>query len=502
VTPSEGSDLGARVARGLSWKAASQGLRQVTRVAVMVVIAHELSPHEYGLAGMVLVLSTLVLIFADLALGSALVQRETLTEDDRSTVFWASTGAGLVFTGLGIALAEPIAAFFGQHDVAPLMRVFSLTFVVTALGTTQAAMLARDLSFRSLELRAMAATIVGAAAGIGLALAGTGAWAIIAQQLAVASVSTLLLWVLSPWRPRFTFSLARLRALGAFGLRVFGTRVIFYLERNADNVLVGRVLGSAALGIYALSYNIMLVPLEQVGGPMAEVLFPAFSRMQDQLDRLRRAWLRAVRLLAAVVMPALLMLIALAPDVVHVVLGNKWSAATPVIQLLAWVGLHQSLQRFNSSVLQAVDRTGRLLVYAVVSAVVTVTSFAVGLEWGVVGVAAAYAISSTVVAPVYLVFTMRAAQSSVREFAANLGGVTLAAIGAAAAAWALRESLLGAVQSPALRLAVIVPLAAGLYLLLCRVAAPELVHDVRRMVPARMRDRVRRVTLALRPARV
>jgi O-antigen/teichoic acid export membrane protein len=209
-----------------------------------------------------------------------------------------------------------------------------------------------------------------------------------------------------------------------------------------------------------------------------------------------------VRLLAAIVMPALLMLIALAPDFVDVVLGSKWSAATPVIQLLAWVGLHQSLQRFNSSVLQAVDRTGRLLVYAVISAVVTVASFVIGLEWGVVGVAAAYAISSTVVAPVYLVFTTRAAQSTVREFVTNLGGVALAAGGAAAAAWALRLSLLGAVSSPALRLAVIVPLAAALYLLLCRLAAPELVREVQRLVPATMRDRVRRASLALRPARV
>ena len=194
------------------------------------------------------------------------------------------------------------------------------------------------------------------------------------------------------------FSWDRLRALGGFGLRVFGTRIVFYLERNVDTVLVARFLGPASTGLYTLSYNVMLVPLEQIGGPMAEVLFPAFSKMQDDFARLRAAWLRAVRVLAAIVAPAMALLIALAPDIIPVVFGEKWKSAVPIVQLLAFVGLQQSLMRFNSSVLQAVGRADFLLRYALISATVCIAGFAVGLHWGVTGVAAGYTITATLVA--------------------------------------------------------------------------------------------------------
>ena len=480
----------------MGWKAASQILRQLTRLAVIVVLARELTPTEYGLAGMVLVFSTLVLVFADLALGAALVQRDKLTEQDRSSVFWASTGAGLLFTVLAYAGAGLVAGFFDAPDVKPLLQAFSLTFILTSLGTIQFALLTRELAFRQLELRAMAASMIGAVTGITLALNGAGAWAIIGQQLAIAGVSTTLLWITCPWRPSFMFSWDRLRALGGFGLRVFGTRIVFYLERNVDTVLVARFLGPASTGLYTLSYNVMLVPLEQIGGPMAEVLFPAFSKMQDDFARLRAAWLRAVRVLAAIVAPAMALLIALAPDIIPVVFGEKWKSAVPIVQLLAFVGLQQSLMRFNSSVLQAVGRADFLLRYALISATVCITGFAVGLHWGVTGVAAGYTITATLVAPVYLVFTTRAIDMRVREFVATVAGILGAAVIVAVLAALARVGLETAVPQPAVRLLLILPVSAALYVPLVLRFSPPLAEDVMSVLPPSVRGRLGR----LRPA--
>ena len=276
-----------RIRSGLAWKVASQVFRQLSRVAVVVILARLLTPEEYGLAAMVLVFSALVLIFADLALGAALVQREELNEADRSTVFWTSAAMGTLFMLLGIAASWPIAAFYGEPEVQPLFALLSVSFLVTALGTTQSALLNREMQFRSLELRMMAGTLVGGTAGIVVAAAGGGAWAIIVQQLAIAVTSTLLLWAFSPWRPRFTYSLHSLRSLGGFSLNVFGTRVLFYANRNLDNMLIGRFLGASALGAYAIAYNVMLMPLARIAQPIVEVLFPAMSRIQD--DRRRMA---------------------------------------------------------------------------------------------------------------------------------------------------------------------------------------------------------------------
>jgi O-antigen/teichoic acid export membrane protein len=492
----EKADIRRKVASGLGWKAVSQVLRQLTRLAVLVVVARALSPHEYGVAGMVLVFSSLVLIFADLALGTALVQRATLTELERSTVFWTSAFVGVVVTLLTVALAGPVASFFGEPDVEPLLRVFALSFILTSLMTVPNALLSRQMAWRGLELRSMGATVAGAATGVSLAVAGAGPWAIIAQQVVISATSLVLTWVLSAWRPRLQFSFAQLWHLGSFGFRLFGTRLVFYMERNADNLLVGRVLGPAALGVYSLAYNVMLVPLEQVGGPMAEVLFPALSRMQDDHARMRAAWLRAVRLLAALVAPAMLVLIVVADDVVAVVLGPKWSAVAPIVQVLAWVGLHQSLQRFNSSVLQALGKGRTLLRYAIFTSTVCLSGFAIGLHWGVQGVAVGYCIASTIVAPVYLVATTRASGMRVTDFFRAVGGVMIAAALTAAAVGAAQLALRAATSSPVERLAVLLPLAAALYLLLVRALAPEIYAEAGRLVPMHIQDRVRR----LRPA--
>jgi O-antigen/teichoic acid export membrane protein len=481
MSPTESLSLRSRVLSGFAWKAASQFVLHLSRILVGIVLARLLAPSDYGLAAMVLVASSLVLVFADLALGSALVQRRTLSEKDRSTVFWTSFLAGSLFTVLGILAAGPIADFYGEEEVRPLFAVLSVSFVITSLGTTQRALLSREMKFRSLEVPTIVATLAGAAVGLALAFLGYGAWAIIAQHLAIAVVSTLLLWVASPWRPRVTYSLASLRNLGGFSANVFGTRLVFYLNRNVDNLLIGRFLGPAALGAYALAYNVMLIPLSRLAGPIQDVLFPAFSRLRDEPARMAAVWLRVNRVVAAISLPALAGLVVVAPDFVAVVLGDRWEAATPVIQILAWVGMLQSLQRLNSSILQARDRTGALLGYSLLAFAASLVAFVVGLQWGIVGVAAAYAVTSSFVEPFYTWLTARAVGSSLLRFAKNVTGIATACAVMVVALLATRMLLLDAGLSAGPRLAVLVAVGAAVYLPCCAWQAPDLLDELRRL---------------------
>ena len=469
----------ASIASGLAWKVVSQVFRQLARVAVVVILARLLTPAEYGLAAMVLVFSALVLIFADLALGAALVQRRELSEADRSTVFWTSAGMGVLFTLAGIAMSWPIAAFYGEPEVQPLFAVLSISFLVTALGTTQSALLNRDMRFRNLELRMMAGTVVGGTAGIVVAAAGGGPWAIIVQQLGIAAASTALLWAFSSWRPRFTYSVESFRSLAGFSANVFGTRVLFYANRNLDNLLIGRFLGPAGLGAYAIAYNVMLMPLARVAQPIVEVLFPAMSRIQDDRPRMAAMWLRANRMIGAITIPAMTGLIIVAPEFVATLFGERWSEATPVIQILAWVGLLQSLQRLNSSVLLACDRTGTLLRYSIVVLVASVVAFVVGLHWGIVGVAAGYAVSSTLVEPYYTWLTARVLEVRLVEFLRTLAGVAQATLGMAAVVLGAKLWVVSPSLPAGVRLLILVALGAGTYLALAAWRAPELRADVR-----------------------
>lgn len=477
--------LRSLVLRGVAWKTGSAVVLRLSRVVTAVILARLLAPSDFGLAAMVLVASSLVLVFSDLALGSALVQRAKLTEADRSTVFWTSVAAGVLFTVGGFLLSGPIAGFYGEPKVQPLFAAFSLTFVVTALSSAQVALLNREMDFRTLEIRQIASYLVGAVVGIVAAARGYGAWAIIAQQISVAFVSTFLLTVMSPWRPRLVYSLASLRDLGGFGARVFGTRLLFYLNRNADNVLIGRFLGASALGAYSLAYNLMLMPFSNIAGPIQQALFPAFSRMQDDSRWITAAWIRVNRLVAAFSIPSLAGLIVVAPDFVQVVLGERWSAATPVIQVLCWVGMLQSLQRLNSAILEARDRTGTLLLYSLVAVVASLVAFAVGLRWGIVGVAVAYAVSSTVVEPYYTWLTGRAIGSSLREFLVGLRGVVEATVAMAAGVLAVRLLLVAADVDEAARLLLSILVGAAIYLPLCARRAPDVVSELRRLRPRR-----------------
>src|SRR4051794_19449745 len=162
-------DLRARVLRGVAWKTASRALLESSKLVVGVLLARLLSPHDFGIAGMVIVFAGIVPIFSGLALGSALVQRAELSEADRSTAFWTGIGLGGVLTVGGIAVSPAVAAFYHEPAVRPLFAALSLSFVLTALGMTHGQLLVRELDYRRLELRTMAGTLAGAIAGVTVA---------------------------------------------------------------------------------------------------------------------------------------------------------------------------------------------------------------------------------------------------------------------------------------------------------------------------------------------
>jgi len=442
VSAAEPEHLRGRIISGVGWKAASRLCFEASKVAVAVVLARLLTPHQFGLAGMVLVLSSVVPTFAGLAFGSALVQRKHITEDDKSTVFWASLVLGAACMLVGIACAGLLAKFYGEAAVRPLAAVLSVSFFTSAFGMTQSQLLVRDLRYRSLELRTMVATLSGAAVGIAAAFAGWGAWAIILQQVTFSCVASVLVWVVSDWRPSWRFSTRSLRELGRFGGHVSGSVLFGQLTQNVDNLLVGRYLGAAALGIYSLAYSVMLAPFTRLTSPLQEILYAAFSRIQDEPARLANIWLRANRLMGAVAIPLLLGLVAVAPDLIPLVFGSQWEKAVPVVQVLAWVGILEALQGLNASVLLARDRSRTYLRFSALLFVGSLVAFVIGLQWGVLGVAVCYAISCTLIHPIYTVVAVRCVGVRLIDFLRNLVGVAAAGVVMLAVTYAVRASLL------------------------------------------------------------
>ena len=246
-------------------------------MVVALVLARLLAPSDWGLAAMVLVFSGFVVVFTDNAFGTALIQRRKLYKGDRSTVFWISAGGrSRPRCSRGSPSSSLLADFYGEPDVRPLF--------VGGLGRASSSarwerrrwrLLVRDMRFRRLELRQIAATLVGATTGITLAVKGYGAWAIVGQQLAEATTSTVLLWCVTPWRPSLRFSMASLRRLGGFAGIVFGGEPsVPGGPQPAASWSWAASSAPAAVGAFALATNVILLPFSRIAGAAAAGVLP------------------------------------------------------------------------------------------------------------------------------------------------------------------------------------------------------------------------------------
>jgi PST family polysaccharide transporter len=391
-----------------------------------------------------------------------------------------------VLTSTGVSLSAPIAAFFDEPRVAPLVAVASTMFLIGALGAVQSALLQRAFRFRTAELCTMAAGIVGASCAIAAALAWHSAWALVVQPLVGMTLGVALVWAVSGWRPRATFSYQSLRELGGYGLQLLGSRTFFTLHRNADNIIVGKALGASALGAYGVAYNLMMLPFKRLVDPVRSILFPIVSRMQDDPTRVKEWWIRSTRALAAVLLPAMVGLALVADDLIAVTLGSAWQAAVTPLRILTVVGVLHAFISVNSTVISALGHARELLRFSILTFTASVLGFLIGVRWGIDGVAAGYLVANLIVVPLYLRLLARVLGQPLGALPRSLGGVVLATTGMAAVVLGTRVALEDAPD--AVRLVSCVVAGAASAAILVIVAAPAVRRDAHALLSRSARE--------------
>ncbi len=237
----EPTDLKRAAARGVAWKIAAAAVTQVTRLAVLLILTHLLVPAEFGIASIVMAFAIFVPLFADLGLGAALIQAPSLTEVDRSTVFWTSLPLGLGFMSLGIALSWPLASIYDEPSLQPLFAAFSVCFLLASLTSVPSALLIRAMHFRALETRVIVGTLFGSAIAVALAVGGYGPWAIVGGEIANRAISLVTIWLQSRWRPKLMFSRRKLREQFAYGGTLFGAYLLLQFAQTAQSLMIGRL---------------------------------------------------------------------------------------------------------------------------------------------------------------------------------------------------------------------------------------------------------------------
>jgi O-antigen/teichoic acid export membrane protein len=491
--------LAGPITSGIKWKVVSQVLREGTRLAIGILLARLLTPDEWGVASLAMVAAAFLTMLADVGLPVALVQRARIDEADRSTLFWTALVFGVSFTVVGIATSGLVADLFHEPEVQPLFATLSIGFTIASLEKVPGALLARGLAFRALELRQIVATMSGAIVAVVLALAGAGAWAIIGNSLATTTVSCALLWFVTPWRPHFIFAWSSFRNLTGFGGMLLASQLVTYVQMNADRILIGRFLGTGPVGNYSFAYQLMFTPIGNIAYPLQMVLFPVLSTIQEDVARLHSAWLRSMRLAVAVMAPAFLTLFVVAPDLVPTVFGSRWNDAIPVLQLLCLAGVAYSMNTQNGILLAVQDKVGTLFRLTLGVTAVVVSAVAIGLDWGIVGVAAGLASAYWLLVIPQLWVTTRATGIGFRRtLLAATTPLPFVAV-ATVAALGLRQGLIELGVPAGVRVVLVAPVLLALYAGLAYLGSASLRFEVK-VVVGRIRARRSRRALERTPA--
>ncbi len=388
--------LSQRTFRGLFWSSIERIGQQTITFVVTMAVARLLTPENYGLIGMLGIFMALATVMVDSGLGRALIQKQDLTQADESSVFFLNVVVGCTMTAV-IWLSTPaIAAFYGKPELGSLARVFCLTIAVDSFSVVQRALLARRLDFANLARISMCASALSGGAGIVLARHGFGAWSLVGQGLTLSTVSGLLLWASSSWRPILAFEWRALRTLLTFGWRLLASGILDTLVDNGYSVAIGKRFSSADLGFYTTAHRISYFPTTMLSAIVAKVTLPVFSQLQADPDRLRRVIQRAVRYLVFVNFPVMMGLAAVAHPLVISLLTAKWAQSIPYLRLFCAVGMLYPLHIVNLDALLATGRSDLFLTVTLVKRFMAAPLLALAILAGIKALLVGMVVSSVV----------------------------------------------------------------------------------------------------------
>jgi O-antigen/teichoic acid export membrane protein len=387
-TPKPG--LTAKIGSGAFWSALSRVSVQGLSFINTAIVARKLGPAAYGLMNLAQIAMGLITLFREIGISSAVVQRRDINHQFLSSLFWMNMGLGCAASLACFGSAPLFAMFFKQPQLVALLQVLSIGFLLTNVTAIHAGLLTRSMSFRKLAIVEITSAALSLGVAIAFAYSGFGVWSLVASSLTNAAVSTVGIFLIAQWRPGISFAWKHIRSILSFGAGLSGFNLVNYFMRNADNILIGKYLGITPLGFYQFAYTIMLYPIQNVAQLLGRVLFPALSEMQSDHPRFCQAYLRASCAIAFVSFPMMAGIAAVAQPFVRVWLGPKWLPVVLLIQILAPVGMLQSLGTTTGQIFMAKGRTDMMFAWGLAVSPVIVGGFYVGLQWGINGVAISY----------------------------------------------------------------------------------------------------------------
>jgi PST family polysaccharide transporter len=384
------SDLRRRALQGGAAKLAGQSFSILLRLGYMVVLARLLSPKDFGLVAMVTVVTGIYGLFTTAGLSPATIQKESVTEDEISTLFWVNVLIGVLLTGLCLVTAPGLAAFYGEPRLVAITMVLAIGFLFSGAGVQHVALLQRQVRHLRMTLIETFAQLVGSGAGIALAIGGSGYWSLVAASILPPAVTTICAWTAVRWIPGKPHWNAEISSMLRFGATFTANNLVVYVGYNLEKLLLGRFWGADVLGLYGRGYQLVSLPTDCLNGAVGIVTFSALSRLQTDPVKLRAYFLKGYALVTSMSIPITIFCALYAREIILVLFGESWTDAAVIFQLLTPTVLVFGMINPLSWFLLALGLQARSLKISLVVAPVVMVSYCVGLPFGPRGVAVAY----------------------------------------------------------------------------------------------------------------
>lgn len=359
----------------------------------IAIVARKLTPEDYGVVAMVTSITALFLVFSDFGLTLVTVQRPKITQAQLSTLFWVNVAFGTLLGLLTAGLGPVLAWFYDDPRLLPITLLLASMFPVLSLGLQHQALLKRNMKFIRLSLVRLSGTTAGAIVSITLALCGFGYWALVWQLIGYVIVQTVCSFLAWRWLPGRPSRCEDLRSMLGFGGYLSAHGLVGYLASNVDKVLLGRFCGPAALGLYANAFNVMTRPITLAAHSVGEAAIPAMSRSATTPDGMTSVYLRTFSLTCLLGLPACVVGILWADDVVLTLFGVQWTGAIVILRILFIAAIPRLLVASTGWVYIASGKPRRMLIWQLIWSPLVIAAFAVGLQYGAQGVATGLAIA-------------------------------------------------------------------------------------------------------------
>ena len=466
-------NLGQAVRSGATWTFIGQYTSTGLSLVAGIVLARHLEITDFGIVATARIAWEMIRMLGAAGINAKLIQQPTEVERYATASFWLNLCVATTVMLLAFATAPFAAHFFKSPQAAPIIQILGISFLLSSLGNIHSALLTKELEFRKLNLVEIASSLATSSASVLMALNGWGVWSLVLPELLASPLRVLGFWLAKPWRPRLQLELALWKDIFHYGKFFVGMTVLRYLNINGDYVIIGRTLGTAALGVYSFAYNLANWPMQNIVWTLTRVTFPAFSKLQNDFPTMREFFLTIVNVISLVVFPCFLGLICVADLLIPFIYGEKWHVAVLPLQIIVGFMLIRSIVSPSGQILKALGKPNKEFYFNAAQLLPVLGSIYLGSHFGIVGVAIAMATSVGSFALVFLWITTSEIELPLWKVALRVMPAAVCALLMCAGVLGLRQWLGTQALHPVLELLSSAAVGCVLYLVLLRVFFPQ-----------------------------